>query len=118
MSATTTTGQAAPEKRPSATVIPFKRPTPSIPLDVLDGLERIQAELIDLITQLPREEAISDLQWGWIAPLQVALQFTQVSERRVLEISAGLLQGFEADPEGSKEVLKFLESVTDGVGTE
>ncbi len=106
-----------PEKRPSATVIPFKKPAPSIPLDVLDSLDKIQIDLLDMIVRLPREEAIKDLHWAWIAPLRVALQFARISERRAREISAGTLQEIEADPEGSKEVLRFLKSVIGG-GTE
>lgn len=105
-------GRNAPENRPSASVIPFRnrKPTPSIPLDVLDSLDKIHADLINVITRFPREEATRNLHWGWVAPLCLSLKFLQVAEGRAREIARGVPREFGVDPDGLGEVGEYVAS--------
>lgn len=94
----------------AANVIPFKKPAPSIPPDILDSLDKTQIDLIGALIQFPHEKAITDLHWGWVAPARIALKYLEIAKRRALEINAGVLQEIEADPNGSQEVIRFLEA--------
>lgn len=109
-----THARVAPGNYPSATVIPFKKPfkkpSPTIPPDILVGLDKIHGDLLDVLARLPKDVALTGPHWEWLAPLHVAFKYAQISKRRAWEIAGGDIPNVGDDIDGTDEVGQWVES--------